>query len=104
MPSALNVIPHYVPAPPTQESCESLRTSTCQDATSVTAVVDYANLAIIDLEKCATSEGRAQVARQVRDAMSTVGFFYAINHGYTQAQVHSYPNNWPSVSSLTPRL
>lgn len=49
--------------------------------------VDYADLRIIDLSKADTSEGRAELAIQVRDSMTTQGFFYVINHGYTQAQV-----------------
>ncbi|KAI0943093.1 hypothetical protein AcV7_002333 [Taiwanofungus camphoratus] len=69
MPSTiLPPIPHYVPAPQTNES------------------LDYADLRIIDLSKADTSEGRAELAIQVRDSMTTQGFFYVINHGYTQAQ------------------
>lgn len=49
--------------------------------------MDYADLVIIDIEKCATPEGRAELAIQVRQAMATTGFFYVVNHGYTQAQV-----------------
>ncbi|KAH9944883.1 Clavaminate synthase-like protein [Amylocystis lapponica] len=61
-------IPHYVPAPGTNED------------------LDYADLTIVDLAKAATPEGRAELAVQVRDAMTTQGFFYVINHGYTQTQ------------------
>ncbi|GBE83380.1 predicted protein [Sparassis crispa] len=69
MPSTiLPSIPHYVPAPPTKEALE------------------YADLAVIDLSKADTPEGRAKLAVQVRDAMTAQGFFYVINHGYTQAQ------------------
>ncbi|KAH7928364.1 Clavaminate synthase-like protein [Leucogyrophana mollusca] len=60
--------PHYVPAPRTKE------------------VLDYADLAIIDLSKAATPEGRAALASELKTALLTHGFFYAINHGYTQAQ------------------
>lgn len=49
--------------------------------------VDYADLTIVDLAKANTSEGLAELAVQVRDAMTTQGFFYVINHGYTQTQV-----------------
>ncbi|PCH36841.1 Clavaminate synthase-like protein [Wolfiporia cocos MD-104 SS10] len=61
-------IPHYVPAPVTSESLE------------------YADLAVIDLSKIITSEGRAELTQQVCKAMKEQGFFYVINHGYTQAQ------------------
>ncbi|KAF9237230.1 hypothetical protein BU15DRAFT_63296 [Melanogaster broomeanus] len=43
-------------------------------------------LAIIDLSKAHTPEGRADLAPQLRDPLRTNGFVYAINHGYTQAQ------------------
>ena len=49
--------------------------------------MDYADLAIIDLSKTQTPEGRAQLANEVRDAMRDNGFFYVINHGFTQDQV-----------------
>ncbi|KAG6371462.1 hypothetical protein JVT61DRAFT_9489 [Boletus reticuloceps] len=48
--------------------------------------LDFADLAIIDLSKARTPEGRAELATQLRDALRTNGFVYAINHGYTQAQ------------------
>lgn len=51
-----------------------------------TEKLDYADLAIIDLAKAGTIRGRAELARQVRDAMSTQGFFYVVNHGWTQSQ------------------
>lgn len=50
-------------------------------------VVEYADLAIIDLSKATTPEGRAELSRQVCEALTEVGFFYIINHGYTSAQV-----------------
>lgn len=49
--------------------------------------MDYADLAVIDLAKAATPEGRAELVVQLCDAMRDVGFFYVINHGYTQEQV-----------------
>ncbi|CCM06830.1 uncharacterized protein FIBRA_09133 [Fibroporia radiculosa] len=61
-------VPHRPPVAPTQEALE------------------YADLAIIDLAKAETAEGRAELAVQLRGALSTHGFFYVINHGYTQAQ------------------
>jgi len=48
--------------------------------------LDYANLPVIDLEKAGTPEGRRALAEEVRDATTKHGFFYVINHGYTQAQ------------------
>ena len=49
--------------------------------------VDYADLAIVDLAKADTPQGREELTALVREAMTTQGFFYVINHGYTQAQV-----------------
>jgi isopenicillin N synthase-like dioxygenase len=49
--------------------------------------VEFADLAIIDLSKAHTPEGRQELYPQLRDALRTQGFVYAINHGYTQAQV-----------------
>ena len=49
-------------------------------------VVEYADLAIIDLSKASTPEGRVTLANEVRDALNTTGFFYVINHGFTQEQ------------------
>ncbi|KAI9568580.1 hypothetical protein HD554DRAFT_2322242 [Boletus coccyginus] len=60
--------PRYIPPPPTQLD------------------LDFADLAIIDLSKAHIPEGRAELAPQLRDALRTNGFVYAINHGYTQAQ------------------
>ena len=54
--------------------------------------MDYADLAIIDLSKVHTAEGRAELARQVRDAMTAVGFFYVVNHPYAQAQARRFPD------------
>ncbi|KAJ8508670.1 hypothetical protein ONZ45_g9073 [Pleurotus djamor] len=61
-------VPPYIPPSPTKEN------------------LDFADLAIIDLSKAATPEGRAQLALQTREALASVGFFYVINHGYTPAQ------------------
>ncbi|KAI0733309.1 hypothetical protein C8Q72DRAFT_633485 [Fomitopsis betulina] len=69
MPSIVrSAIPHYTKAPTTQEKLE------------------YADLAILDFAKIGTSEGRAELAVQLRDAMTTHGFFYIINHGLVQAE------------------
>ena len=50
-------------------------------------VVDYADLAVIDLALTGTPEGRAKLAIQTRDVMKEQGFFYVINHGWNQEQV-----------------
>ena len=50
-------------------------------------VVEFADLAIIDMSGAHTPEGRQELYPQLRDALHTHGFAYAINHGYTQAQV-----------------
>ena len=75
-------------------------------------LVDYADLAIIDLGKATTLEGRRELAVQVREAMATIGFFYVINHGLTPAQVSTYhfgqsvdqtynrPNGWSISRTL----
>ncbi|KAF9220306.1 Clavaminate synthase-like protein [Gyrodon lividus] len=60
--------PRYIAPPPTRLDLE------------------FADLAIIDLSKAHTPEGRAELAAQLRDALRTNGFVYAINHGYTQTQ------------------
>ncbi|KAG2058139.1 Clavaminate synthase-like protein [Suillus hirtellus] len=60
--------PRYVPALPTKEKLQ------------------YADLAIIDLSKAATAEGRAELAVELREALTSHGFCYIINHGYTQTQ------------------
>ncbi|CCM00828.1 uncharacterized protein FIBRA_02870 [Fibroporia radiculosa] len=61
-------VPHYTPAPPTQEPLE------------------YANLAILDFAKLDTPEGKKELIEQARDALNTVGFFYVVNHGLSQAE------------------
>ena len=49
--------------------------------------VEYAGLPVIDLSKADSYEGRVELAKGVTEAMTTIGFFYIINHGLTQAQV-----------------
>ncbi|KAJ3992147.1 Clavaminate synthase-like protein [Lentinula boryana] len=61
-------LPEYVPPPATTEP------------------LDWAELAIIDLSKANTPEGRKALAEEVVQAMNTQGFFYVINHGYTLEQ------------------
>ncbi|KAJ8457399.1 hypothetical protein ONZ45_g18329 [Pleurotus djamor] len=62
------ILPSYDPPSPTKENLE------------------FADLAIIDLSKTATPEGRVQFAHEIRQALASAGFFYVINHGYTDAQ------------------
>lgn len=50
-------------------------------------IVEYAELAIIDLEEAKTPEGRARLAPRVRDAMRDIGFIALKNHGWTKEQV-----------------
>jgi isopenicillin N synthase-like dioxygenase len=52
--------------------------------------VDYADLAIIDISKSDTEEGRAALAIEVREALLDYGFFYVVNHGYSQDQVRQF--------------
>ncbi|KAJ3983467.1 Clavaminate synthase-like protein [Lentinula detonsa] len=61
-------LPEYVPPPATTEP------------------LNWAELAIIDLSKANTLEGRKALAEEVVHAMNTQGFFYVINHGYTLEQ------------------
>lgn len=49
--------------------------------------MDFADLTILDLANAGTPEGRAELALQARDAMSTQGFFYVVNHGLSQGEV-----------------
>ncbi|KAK7007967.1 Clavaminate synthase-like protein [Favolaschia claudopus] len=60
--------PAYVAPPPSKED------------------LNYADLTIIDLSKAKTAEGRKALAEEVVKAMGSHGFFYVINHGYTQEQ------------------
>ncbi|EGO01206.1 hypothetical protein SERLA73DRAFT_105822 [Serpula lacrymans var. lacrymans S7.3] len=46
--------------------------------------LDYADLAVIDISKARTAEGRLELAAEVKNALLTHGFFYVINHGYKQ--------------------
>ncbi|KAG1721457.1 hypothetical protein EDB19DRAFT_1917321 [Suillus lakei] len=69
MPSlTLPCVPHYVAPPPSNETLE------------------YADLAIIDISKADTEEGRVALAIEVREALLNHGFFYVVNHGYSQSQ------------------
>ena len=52
-------------------------------------IVDYADLAVVDLAQASTPEGQTKLAAIARDAMRDIGFFYVVNHGLTQSQVCS---------------
>jgi isopenicillin N synthase-like dioxygenase len=49
--------------------------------------VEFADLAVIDISKADTEEGRATLAIEVKNALRNHGFFYVVGHGYPQAQV-----------------
>ena len=82
--------PHQVPPPLTKEDRKYRACCLFRFLTALwyfsQILVEWADLPIIDLSKASTPEGRAELAPQVRDAMRTYGFFYIVNHGYTQAQ------------------
>ncbi|KAF9035013.1 Clavaminate synthase-like protein [Hymenopellis radicata] len=48
--------------------------------------LEYADLAIIDLSKASTEQGRIELTEQVCRAMHETGFFYVVNHGYSTEQ------------------
>lgn len=50
-------------------------------------------MSIIDLSKAGTPEGRAELSIAARNAMRDIGFFYVINHGYSQDQVNAFTHN-----------
>lgn len=61
-------IPRYVPPPVTTED------------------LDYAELAVVDLSKISTPEGKAELVELVREAMRTLGFLCIVNHGLSPEQ------------------
>src|SRR6267154_6384678 len=77
----------YIPPPATNEDCKRASDEYGIKFLANLCVVEFADLAIIDLSKAHTPEGRAELYPQLRDALCTHGFVYVINHGYTQAQV-----------------
>jgi len=60
--------------------------------------VDWANLAVIDLSKATTLEGRKALVKQVHGAIKDDGFLYIINHGIKPEQV-SLPIGNPRFTS-----
>jgi hypothetical protein len=82
------VIPHHHrPKNLVSDSSDIISTFDLDNEYKHLDTVEFADLAIIDLSKAKTEEGRAALVQQVREAMTTNGFFYVVNHGYTQAQV-----------------
>ena len=65
-------------------------------------LVDFADLATINLSKAHSPEGCAELAPQLRNTLRINGLD-AINHGYNQAQV-SPITPLPSNQSLTSRI
>ncbi|KAI6039147.1 hypothetical protein EDC04DRAFT_2879668 [Pisolithus marmoratus] len=75
--------PRYIAPPPTQSDCTCSPKPTAYPDCHY--LVDFADLRVIDLARANTPEGRAELVPQLRDALRTNGFVYAINHGYSQA-------------------
>lgn len=50
------------------------------------STVEYADLATIDISKASSEEGFAELAIELREALLNFGFFYVVNHGYSQTQ------------------
>ncbi|GJJ14445.1 hypothetical protein Clacol_008709 [Clathrus columnatus] len=75
---------------------------------TTTCELDWADLPFVDLSKTQTPEGRIELVKQVQNALSTTGFFYVINHGYSAEQVSAInsrtftPSN--NINSQTQRL
>jgi isopenicillin N synthase-like dioxygenase len=58
-----------------------------QDIAETTADLDWADLITIDLSKFDQAGGKQELAAQLKHAISTVGFFYVINFGLSEAEV-----------------
>jgi isopenicillin N synthase-like dioxygenase len=67
------------------------------------ALVDWAELEVIDLAKVKTPEGKAEQVEKARDAMHRQGFFYAVNHGLDKSQVCSAKPCATTLATLTAR-
>jgi hypothetical protein len=59
----------------------------CSRRSLTVHLVEWADLAVIDIAKARTPEGRDEQVRLARDATHKQGFFYVINHGLDQAIV-----------------
>lgn len=54
------------------------------------STVEYADLATIDISKASSEEGFAALAIELREALLNFGFFYVVNHGYSQTQARQF--------------
>lgn len=66
-------LPIYKPPPPTQLDRELRSFVRRFLSILLRSTVEFADLAVIDLSKIATDEGRAELTEQVRRAMHEVG-------------------------------
>ena len=76
------------------KSSTGCRTLTCA------LIVEYADLPIIDISKADTEEGRAALATEVREALHRHGFFYIVNHGYSETQVRPSSHHHHVIACL----
>ena len=60
-----------------------------QDIPETSADLDWADLITIDLSRFDSPGGKQALAKQLKTAISTVGFFYVINFGLSEAEVDS---------------
>lgn len=58
-----------------------------QDIPETTVELDWADLIAIDLSLFDQPGGKQQLAKQLKHAISTVGFFYVVNFGLSEAEV-----------------
>jgi isopenicillin N synthase-like dioxygenase len=58
-----------------------------QDIPPTTADLDYADLITLDLSLFPTSAGKRQLTSQLKEAISTLGFFYVTNFGLSSHKV-----------------
>jgi len=58
-----------------------------QDIPETAAELDWADLITIDLSKFDQPGGKQELAKQLKHAISTVGFFYIVNFGLSEAEV-----------------
>lgn len=50
-------------------------------------VVDWADLVTLDLSKFDQPGGKEALAKQLFEALQTIGFFYIVNFGFSQEEV-----------------
>lgn len=84
-------IPHYHHAPGTEENCRwCLKFIYYPDWLRYVDVVDWADLAVVDMSNAHSPEGRRQLTKQVHDAIKNEGFLYVVNHGIPAEQVRQF--------------